>query len=66
MGYKKGAFVIYNSELFETTTVLSPASSYPRDVADPAVVSEGWKSYGSIGNPELANRTDLATLFLAP
>ncbi|WP_372881599.1 hypothetical protein [Psychromonas sp.] len=66
MGYKKGAFVIYNSELFETTSVFSPGNSYPRDVANPAVVSAGWKSYGSIDNPALANRADLATLFLDP
>lgn len=66
MGYKKGSFIIYNSELFETIAEYSAESGYPRDVANPAVVSEGWKSYGLIDNPALANRTDLATLFMDP
>ena len=64
MGYKKGAFVIYNSELFEATAVHSVGNGHPRDVDNPTVVSEGWKSYGAIDNPALADNPDLATLFL--
>jgi len=64
MGYKKGAFVIYNSELFEATAVHSVGNGHPRDVANPTVVSEGWKSYGSIDNAALAENPDLKTLFL--
>ena len=66
MGYKKGAFVIYNSELFEATEVHSVGNGHPRDVDNPTVVADGWVSYGSIDNPELANNEDLATLFLDP
>ncbi|HEY5716450.1 MAG TPA: prepilin-type N-terminal cleavage/methylation domain-containing protein [Psychromonas sp.] len=66
MGYKKGSFVIYNSELFEATAVYSVGNGHPRDVDNPSIVSEGWKSYGSIDNPELANNEELATLFLDP
>lgn len=66
MGYKKDAFVIYNSELFQATTNFSAGGGQPRNVANPTVVSDGWKSYGSINNPDLANNSDLATLFLDP
>lgn len=62
MGYKKGSFVIYNSELYEATSVHSVGNGHPRDVDDPNV-DTGWKSYGPINNPELANNPDLATLF---
>ena len=55
MGYKKGAFVIYNSELFEATEVFSAGNGHPRDVDNPTIASDGWKSYGPIDNPELAN-----------
>lgn len=64
MGYKKGAFVIYNSELFEATAVHQVGNGHPRDVDNPVAVADGWKSYGSIDNPELANNPDLATFFL--
>jgi Tfp pilus assembly protein PilV len=64
MGYKKGAFVIYNSELFEAIAVHSAGNGHPRDVDNPAVVADGWKSYGLIDNPALADNEDLATLFL--
>jgi len=63
MGYKKGSFVIYNSELYEATSVHSVGNGHPRDVADPNV-DTGWKNYGPINNPELANNPDLATLFV--
>jgi len=61
MGYKMGAFVIYNSELYEATAVHSVGNGHPRDVD---IKDSGWKSYGRIDNPELANNPDLATLFL--
>lgn len=54
MGYKKGAFVIYNSELFEATAVNEVGNGHPRDVDNPGVVAEGWKSLGLIDDPELA------------
>lgn len=66
MGYKKGAFVIYNSELFQATKVFSAGNGHPRDVDNPETISDGWKSYGSISNPKLANNPDLVTLFLDP
>ena len=63
MGYKKGAFVIYNSELFEATGPHSVGNGHPRDNDNPTIVSEGWKSYGLIDNPALAENEDLQTLF---
>ncbi|MFT6927095.1 MAG: hypothetical protein ACJAZP_002724 [Psychromonas sp.] len=66
MGYKKGAFVIYNSELFQATEIFSAGNGHPRDVDNPETVSDGWTSYGLIDNPELAKNPDLATLFLDP
>jgi len=63
MGYKTDAFVIYNSELFQTTAVFSAGNGHPRDVDNPETISAGWKSYGLIDNPELANNPDLAALF---
>jgi hypothetical protein len=63
MGYKIGAFVIYNSELFQATKVFSAGNGHPRDVDNPETISDGWKSYGSINNPELAKNPDLAALF---
>lgn len=64
--YKRGAFVIYNSELFQATKVFSAGGGYPRDIDNPALISSGWKSYGAIDNPELVKNSDLAMLFLAP
>jgi len=63
MGYKADAFVIYNSELFQTTTVFSAGNGYPRDVDNPETISYGWKSYGLIDDPELAKNPDLEALF---
>jgi len=63
IGYKKGAFVIYNSELFQATTGFSVGNGHPRDVNNPETISNGWKSYGSINNAELAKNPDLAELF---
>ena len=62
-GYKKGAFVIYNSELFEATSVHSAGNGQPREVGNPAIVADGWKSHGLINNPALAENEELATLF---
>ena len=64
MGYKKGSFVIYNSELFEATAVHDVGNGHPRDVDNPSAVADGWKSYGSIDNPALVDNKELATLFL--
>ncbi len=63
MGYKKGSFVIYNSQLYEATSVHSVGNGHPRDVADPNE-DTGWKNYGRIDNPDLASNLDLATLFI--
>ena len=61
--YHVGAFVIYNSELFEATSVHFAGETVPRDIVDPSVVSEGWKSYGVVSNPALASNPDLVALF---
>jgi len=61
--YHVGAFVIYNSELFEATSAHFAGETVPRDMADPSVVSEGWKSYGVVSNPALASNPDLVALF---
>lgn len=54
MRYKKGAFVIYNSELFEAKKVFFAGNAHPRDVANPSTASEDWENHGAIDNPELA------------
>lgn len=68
MGYKKGAFVIHDSYLYEATSVHSVGNGHPRTVTDPSsgteTASDGWLSYGRIDNPDLANNSDLSTLFL--
>ncbi|MDA7746800.1 prepilin-type N-terminal cleavage/methylation domain-containing protein [Psychromonas sp.] len=67
MGYKKGAFVIHDSYLYQATSVHSLGNGHPRTVTDPATGiesgSDGWQSYGRIDNPELASNVDLATFF---
>lgn len=63
MGYKKGAFVIYNSELFKATAVHAAGNGHPRDIAAPTVVADGWQSYGLIDDPALADNPDLSALF---
>ncbi|MCG6200167.1 type IV pilus modification PilV family protein [Psychromonas antarctica] len=60
--YKKGAFVIYNSELYEATAFHSIGKGRPHDVIDPNANS-GWKNYGPINNPALATNVNLTTLF---
>lgn len=58
MGYKMGAYVIYNSQLFEATSVHSVGGGSQRDVPVPtSAVGEdtgGWENLGRIDNPELA------------
>ncbi|MEH6452692.1 MAG: prepilin-type N-terminal cleavage/methylation domain-containing protein [Psychromonas sp.] len=69
MGYKKDAFVIYNSELFKATKVHAVGNGNPRDVTDPTLLSEGWQSYGHIDKIDrdfLQDNPDLTTLFLDP
>jgi|GEM_PF-1955236 len=69
MGYKRGSFVIYNSELFQTAGPDSVGNGHPRDVNNPTIVSDGWKSYGPIDNADLSNPElypDLKTLFPDP
>lgn len=61
--YQIGAFVIYNSELFEATSAHLAGETIPRDMSNPTLVSEGWKSYGVVSNPALASNPDLAALF---
>jgi len=64
MGYKQGSFVIYNSDLYQATAIHSVGNGHPRNIANPAVDSEGWTYIGSIDNKELAKNSDLKTLFL--
>lgn len=57
-GYKKGAYVIYNSQLFEATSVHSVGNGQQRDVTPPidtdGVVASGWLDLGRIDNADLA------------
>ena len=62
--YKKGTFVIYNSELFEALTAQSSENGPPRDRAFPTIVSDAWKSYGLIDSSVLADNAALETLFV--
>ncbi|WP_028863520.1 type IV pilus modification PilV family protein [Psychromonas aquimarina] len=65
MGYKKGAFVIYDSELFKAARPHSAGGGHPRDVLEPDDPdTSGWLSYGRVDNPELVNNPDLQTLFI--
>jgi prepilin-type N-terminal cleavage/methylation domain-containing protein len=62
MGYKIGAFVVYNSELFKAINSVS-ASGTNNPESTPDNTPEDWESYGSINNTDLADNTDLAALF---
>jgi prepilin-type N-terminal cleavage/methylation domain-containing protein len=67
MGYKKDAFVIYNSELFQATKVHTVGNGHPREVENSTLVSDGWQSYGPIDKIDrefLADNPDVTTLFL--
>ena len=68
MSYKQGSFVIHDSYLYQAESVHLAGDGDPKTVIDPDTGiesgSNGWLSYGSIDNAELANNEDLATLFL--
>ncbi|PKF61785.1 hypothetical protein CW745_10750 [Psychromonas sp. psych-6C06] len=59
MGYKKSAYVIYNSQLFQATAVHSVGNGHQRDVTPPmssdGEVSEGWEHLGRIDDPDLSD-----------
>ncbi|WP_022940665.1 type IV pilus modification PilV family protein [Psychromonas hadalis] len=68
MGYKRGAYVIYNSQLFHSTSVHSVGNggNDPRDLDPPisyegesgsriATVSDGWENLGRIDNADLVS-----------
>ena len=65
--YKKGAFVIHDSYLYQATAGYSVGDAYPHTIIDLetgiTTGSEGWQSYGIIDNPELESNNDLAVLF---
>jgi len=58
MGYKMGAYVIYDSQLFQATEVHDVGNGAARHLLPPitqgGVVSEGWDKLGRIDNKELA------------
>jgi len=68
MDYKKGSFVIHDSYLYQAESAHLAGDGHPKTVIDPDTGiesgSNGWLSYGSIDNAELADNEDLATLFL--
>lgn len=64
MGYKRDAYVIYNSQLFHSTAVHSVGNggNNTRDLDPPitytngvGTVTDGWENIGRIDNPELAS-----------
>jgi Tfp pilus assembly protein PilV len=59
MGYKKDAYILYDSQLFLATSVHSVGNGLQRDIDPPinteGVVSGGWERLGRIDNVELAN-----------
>lgn len=59
MGYKMGAYVIYNSQLFQATYVHSVGNGDARVIAPPidkhGVVANGWEKLGRIDNKALAD-----------
>jgi len=61
MGYKNNSYVIYNSQLFQATSVHSVGNGHQRDLEAPitydngvGTVSNGWENLGRIDNEELA------------
>ena len=68
MSYKQGSFVIHDSYLYQAESVHLAGDGHPKTVIDPDTGiesgSNGWLSYGSIDNAELADNEGLATLFL--
>ena len=63
MDYKKGDFVIYNSELFEALADQSSENGPPRDYTFPTIVNDGWKSYGLIDSSVLTDNATFEKLF---
>jgi Tfp pilus assembly protein PilV len=59
IGYKKDAYVIYDSQLFLATSVHSVGNGQQREVALPmnseGTVSNGWERLGRVDNAELAS-----------
>lgn len=63
MAYKQGAFVIYNSELFEATSSHRVGKGPPRDKHNVNEINAGWISHGLINNPSLTGNEKLTTLY---
>ena len=61
MGYKKDAFVIYNSELFQAAKPYKVGNGHPRDVDTPEADGT-WTSFGLINDPALLDNVEVATL----
>jgi prepilin-type N-terminal cleavage/methylation domain-containing protein len=65
--YQEGAFVIYDSSLYQATSDYSIDNEPPQTVIDPStglfIGSGGWQSYGSIDDTNLINNSNLASLF---
>lgn len=65
--YQEGAFVIYDSALYQATSHYSIDNEPPLAVIDPNtglfISSGGWQSYGPIDDTNLINNSNLASLF---
>lgn len=61
MGYKKDAFVIYNSELFQAKKPYKMGGGHPRDIGTPDG-DDAWVSFGLINDPALLENIEVATL----
>ncbi|MCK5818377.1 MAG: prepilin-type N-terminal cleavage/methylation domain-containing protein [Psychromonas sp.] len=61
MGYKKGAFVIYNSQLYQATKPYKLGNGHPRDVDTPNADGT-WQSFGLVNDPALLENIQLVTL----
>jgi len=65
--YKEGAFVIYDSYLYQATSDYSIGNDAPQVVTDPNtdlfINHDGWQSYGQIDDADLINNSNLAALF---
>jgi len=59
MGYKKDAYVIYDSKLFQSTAIHSVGNGHPRNIDPPisqeGVVASGWDNLGRIDDASLAD-----------
>jgi len=61
ISYKKDAFVIYNSQLFQATKPYKLGNGHPRDVDTPEADGT-WQSFGLINDPALLENAQLVTL----